>query len=820
MKTDLNLLLECLKYQMDNPDSQKEVLVTIYSVCQQNSDASDYFREIGGLMLISNLAKSSAYSIVKEAALFTLGALAESNVYCQQILCTSDLFSEVILASSNKDSSLNLKRMSVYVMLVLISNNKAGQTLARETGCIDILLQLFRETLSISEMDQSHEESSSCYQLWASVCSTLCACTNNPQNDDNQKKCCTAFPYANKWLQNISSPEIVRPICSFIGLTVANNTPVQEYFAHVGGLDTLAGLLVKLVDDSHISTSSAKLAVVVTKTLDACIAENSAVGIVLSKYHIVSSLMKLLLHESMSTGDKFSIILTLGHCTDDCEENQYDLLKNNGLPLMIQLLTESQDEELNKAVTFVLQNCKKITEDLSLRLNEKSSDMKDPSSPMDKQGKAMHKDDHWKKAKEILQRIQMLERQHEEDLKESFQTMETLNSNKKNSDFGIEKIMCHPQPEPMGESSITLNDRLRRRPSFSQWFAERNKEIFTNSKEGKTNDSFKNIRQELCTSTAKEDGTLRDGQLMERVRRQIFVDEDANQESVKENNVAHLKVKASDELNTVLRKLPSSQSEALLCSPLVSRNISNSVLENDPINTSKTKDTEIQSNVPKLIHKLNEVDNNTNEEHICEAVCSPNTSEHAFKHPAPVPKNKKQRAYIDPFILCPDIIDTEICSIVSTSTPANLRCSGCRPLGTYLNSRNICKILQRCPYQCDRHKVILEAEESYKRELRKSITYENDSSAAYKNFTSTFGGGCSSGLRGDIASRGCCAGFPLEFGSEAYSWYRLEKEWILCRACEKNTVLSRSFIVYFALRLRMPREALQIKPKTPKKVFQ
>lgn len=37
MKTDLNLLLECLKYQMDHPTSQKEALVTIYSVCQQNS---------------------------------------------------------------------------------------------------------------------------------------------------------------------------------------------------------------------------------------------------------------------------------------------------------------------------------------------------------------------------------------------------------------------------------------------------------------------------------------------------------------------------------------------------------------------------------------------------------------------------------------------------------------------------------------------------------------------------------------------------------------------------------------------------------------
>lgn len=39
------------------------------------------------------------------------------------------------------------------------------------------------------------------------------------------------------------------------------------------------------------------------------------------------------------------------------EENQYTLVKNNGLPLMIQALTEMQDDELNKAATFVLQNC-------------------------------------------------------------------------------------------------------------------------------------------------------------------------------------------------------------------------------------------------------------------------------------------------------------------------------------------------------------------------------------------------------------------------------------------------------------------------------
>lgn len=43
------------------------------------------------------------------------------------------------------------------------------------------------------------------------------------------------------------------------------------------------------------------------------------------------------------------------------EENQRELLQNNGLPLMIQVLTESQDEELNKAATFVLQNCKQMS---------------------------------------------------------------------------------------------------------------------------------------------------------------------------------------------------------------------------------------------------------------------------------------------------------------------------------------------------------------------------------------------------------------------------------------------------------------------------
>lgn len=116
-KTDLRLLLECLKYQMKWPGSQKQALLTIISICKQNgliysseythmtqkydlpqtnlkifyfndtfdvfNDLSvsdqyvEFFREIGGISFIYNLSKSSTFSQVKETALFTLASLAE-----------------------------------------------------------------------------------------------------------------------------------------------------------------------------------------------------------------------------------------------------------------------------------------------------------------------------------------------------------------------------------------------------------------------------------------------------------------------------------------------------------------------------------------------------------------------------------------------------------------------------------------------------------------------------------------------------------------------------------------------------------------------
>ncbi|NWQ93068.1 TERB1 protein, partial [Burhinus bistriatus] len=633
MKTDLNLLLECLKYQMDCPVSQKEALITIYSICQQNSEASEYFREIGGLMFINDLAKSSVHCIVKEAALFTLGVIIESNVYCQQTLCTSALFEDLILFLINKDSGVNLKRMSVYVILVLVSNNKRGQTYVRDTGCIGLLLQLFRTTLSTSKMNLSDENTNQCYQLWSSVCSTLCACVNNPQNEDNQNICCSVFPYAKEWLESCTEPEIVRPICSFVGLTVANNSYVQKYFISVGGLDTLAKVLIKLMHDSCMSQSSTKLAVVVTKTLDACIANDSAMGVALTKYHTVSELLKLLSNDTLDAGEKISIILTIGHCTEVCEENQCELLQNNGLPLMIQVLTESQDEELNKAATFVLQNCKQMTEQLSLKINGNSLNV-NHAEELDVQDRKRSLQDYWKKAKEILHRINLIEKEHDEG-----------------------RVQGRVFVDGSSEDNIEASKYHEVNPADVKTYIERTpKEVHCPQLTSKSDD------QVLAPSV----------------------------------NSSPLKNEIVNTIDPVNASTRQSEGSDIPCS----------------VNELQT-DSVLQS------HSINE-----------KTACVKNQSVLQWDFFLP---NLGQRSFYS------EITREEKCTSTTSASDkvADLRCIGCTAGGLSFNSKTFTKMLQSCPYKCNHHKVILEAEERYKKELRKSAVCNNSRYATYEKILLT-----------------------------------------------------------------------------------
>ncbi|XP_031470811.1 telomere repeats-binding bouquet formation protein 1 isoform X2 [Phasianus colchicus] len=607
MKTDLNLLLECLKYQMDCPSSQKEALIAIYSICQQNSEACEYLREIGGLGFINDLAKSSVHGMVKEAALFTLGIIIESNVYCQQTLCTSALFEDLILFLMNKDSGMNLKRMSVYVILALVSNNKLGQTYVRETGCINLLLQLFRTTLSTPELNLSDENINSCYQLWSSVCSTLCACVNNPQN-----------------------------------------APVQKYFVSVGGLDTLAQVLIKLMhDDSCLSHSSTKLAIVVTKTLDACIANDSAMTVVLVKYHTVSELLNLLSNDTLDTGEKMSIILTIGHCTEVCEENQCELLENNGLPLMIQVLTESQDEELHKAATFVLQNCKQMTEQLSLKINEKSLSVKNAEElEVDTQIRERSQRNYWKKAKDILHRINLIEKEHDE----------------------ISMFM----------------------------------------KEGA------------------------EGRLFDR-------SSEASIEASKSHEVNPSDTKARVE--RTCKELCGPQLTYKLDDQVLALAVNSSALTVNPVNASARKSK--QSDIPHSAYEMQSgtatQSHSVNEKAACEKSQSLlQVRKGLLQQPVKTIKHMKWASTSDQHSFYSDITKEEKSNLIINASlkMTDFMCLGCTTTGLSYNSRTFSRMLQTCPYLCGRHRVILEAEERYKKKLQKS-SGSNKGHAAYEKIVLT-----------------------------------------------------------------------------------
>lgn len=402
-RTDLSLLLECLKFQMKCPDLQKQAMLTILSICEKREANVEMLREMGGVTFLLNLSKSNfVQSDVKETALFTLGTLAEANVYCKNSLCRKEIFTDLADWLVAKDAPLTKKRVIVYLLSVLVVNNKLGQTLVQNTGCLDILLNLFRATFPLSaEGTFKTANSTQLLQLWKSLSSALCGCVNNPHNEEGQRVCVSVFPTVKKWIQQISLPqtEIFHPLCLFISMTVANNSCVQESFAASGGLEHLTLALIRFSLGSETSALACQLAVSTSKTLSACISDNSAIASQLAKYQVVCHLFSLLINPRLDSDDRLSVLLTLAHCTEASEEHQKQLVLIGSLPVIITLLTEDSSDEVRKAAMFILHTCKQATNalgipDIKEKITESSSNL----------------DSYIKSAKEICQRLDELEK--------------------------------------------------------------------------------------------------------------------------------------------------------------------------------------------------------------------------------------------------------------------------------------------------------------------------------------------------------------------------------------------------------------------------
>ncbi|XP_024269296.2 telomere repeats-binding bouquet formation protein 1 isoform X1 [Oncorhynchus tshawytscha] len=458
-KTDLSLLLECLKYQMRCPDSQKQALLTIYSICQQREENVNIFREIGGVVFVYNLSKSSAHAEVRETSLFILGTLAEANVYCKQALCRRELFSDLTDGLMQQDSPLTQKRVAVYLISVLVANNRSGQIFAQTSGCLDILLDLFRTSFPLSgKATVKPANITQLFQLWTSVSSALCGCVNNPQNEESQRICVSAFPLVKSWLQQLSHPqaEMVQPICSFIAMTVANNHCAQESFSRVGGLGTLTQTLIHFASDASHSPLACQVSVIMTKTVSACITDNPVLVSGLAGYGLVPPLISLLSSPILDPQGRLIIILTLGHCTEASEEHQSQLLQCGGLSLIITLLTESTSEELRKAATFILQTCKQATVFLRGAVQGVSLGQTGELEP------PVDMDGYWRSAQDMLRRINQLERQQAQGAEEEWEE-DTPNPPDQQNPAGLgRKELLSPISLPPTPDHISLPYQERR----------------------------------------------------------------------------------------------------------------------------------------------------------------------------------------------------------------------------------------------------------------------------------------------------------------------------------------------------------------------
>ncbi|KAL1257094.1 hypothetical protein QQF64_012639 [Cirrhinus molitorella] len=641
------------------PGSQKQALLTIISICKQNGQYVEFFKEIGGISFIYNLSKSSTFSQVKETTLFTLASLAELHESCKQSLCREEIFRDLAQHLEQK-MPLMEKRVAVYMLSVLVANNRSGQTLAKTSRCIETLLSLFRH--SYPDPNASYEQ----LQLWATVSSALCGSVNNPQNEENQNACMHVFPLVNTWLQEVALPraELAQPICSFIGMTVANNSCAQEYFVSVGGLDSLSDTLTRVLSQSAHSASACKVATVIIKTLSACISNNEQLGSSLSKLKVIPGLLSLLSSPNLDPQDQLAVVLTIGHLTDACVEHQSQLLSAAGLPVIISLLTEASDEEVRKAAMFVLHTCKRITESLGAGMS--TMDLQEESDM----------ESHRRSAGEILQRIQHLEKKIGVKLRE--RDTETQQSSNQKSASSVELNEAWWEGSVMRkvkgyhrvwELNTTPADTLERPITNEIW----------NSKDNLC------VSTEECLSPAKvthfkgpswEKGNGREHEQIRENERNID-----NQETRTEGDVKKRDMERKKQSKRVAKRFK--------------------ILDSD--------DDDDDDDGNKLL------------QHCSTPIGGGRDAQgpDIFRHPDPMKRNQSAHAHSDDEMsLCSELLETEMNRFLkplSASKPSSLRCAGCVKHMNEVDSRTFGAVLSSSRFQCETHRVLREAEDRFRR---------------------------------------------------------------------------------------------------------
>ncbi|XP_041458566.1 telomere repeats-binding bouquet formation protein 1-like isoform X2 [Lytechinus variegatus] len=373
LKTDIDCLIECLRYHPDDARKARDTILTIASLCSGSDEAQNLLRTSGGLSFLVNVLSTAQDESLCMATLYALGCATERNVFSQSRLCTDAMFQFLYSQLTNEQFGVQMKRTTTFLIMCLVTNNRKGQTLVRKTRCLDSMLQLFRNFPGLNVpynkdvrcFDEDDEKLS--FELWKDVTGTLCGCVNNPQNDENQLVCASSVPAALYIMSHSQDSHVIQLLCSYISLLAANNVVNQDRFHMLGGLEVIVSKLPSIIDDIIMEPEKGLIlsASNMISMLSSLIADNDNNVQALASLKVVPLLLRILALDVISLGVKLKVIITIGclvsasegkelkDMTEDClSENEDQVAKEpiskgklQNLAARIDILQKALQEE-------------------------------------------------------------------------------------------------------------------------------------------------------------------------------------------------------------------------------------------------------------------------------------------------------------------------------------------------------------------------------------------------------------------------------------------------------------------------------------------
>ncbi|XP_062580734.1 telomere repeats-binding bouquet formation protein 1-like, partial [Saccostrea cucullata] len=364
VRTDVKLLLDCLKCQVNNPTAVKQALLTLSSIFSTYDFVKEYFKDIGGLTFLIDLLTSIENHEVQERAFFCLGCAIERNVFCQKSVTTSTVF-KFIQTILSEGSTAKLKQTATFFLINLVANNGEGQVLVKQSQCLSTLMDLLCKSLPKGMRAEGRDETGfdwfddsgpTSIELWTSVVNALCVSINNPQNEENQKVCGLQIPFIFKLLkQDRGILSLTRSLMFLLGFIVSNNRSNQDQVRRCGGLGVLCQELQHQYNQSN-DPEMLKDVIQIITTIDSCIADNNESAKELGQTGVIQILASVIHDDKLDIGEKIKVTITLGHAIEHSASNRSLFLEaKNGLQDLIHILTTCENEELMKAIKYVLQ---------------------------------------------------------------------------------------------------------------------------------------------------------------------------------------------------------------------------------------------------------------------------------------------------------------------------------------------------------------------------------------------------------------------------------------------------------------------------------